>query len=95
MSARDWRIEVVRTGGFAGVRKRVTVTRADLSDEDADSLRVLVETAEPPPADPMPEAFQYDLTITGDSGRWRVTVSEPELEREQRALLRRLLAGAS
>jgi hypothetical protein len=94
MSAQYWRIEVVRTGGFAGVRKPATASRADLSDEEAESLRALVERAEGPPADPMPDAFQYDLTIIDGSGRRHVTVTEPELEREQRALLRRLVAGA-
>ena len=96
MSAPDWRIEVVRTGGFAEVRKRaIATTRSDFSDEDADRLRALVERAEGPPADPTPEAFQSDLAIIRDSGRRQVTVSEPELEREQRTLLRRLLAAAA
>jgi Zn-dependent metalloprotease len=86
-------VEVVRSGGFAGLRKQGSL---DLASEDprAATVRELVDridfTAAPPqspPEDPRPDAFTYRFSHQGTD----CTVPEHALTDDQRHLARLLL----
>lgn len=90
-----WRIEIVRSGGFAGMSRRVELSSGDLSAaEKAEVERLIgelnaIERAARPGAGT--DRFQYDLTIVRGGQERHLTVSESDLTREQRALLKRLM----
>jgi hypothetical protein len=86
------RVEVRRSGGFAG---RVTEHAADTTALDppaADELRRLVaelEAADPPRTARSRGAdrFQYDVTVQQGTGRRRYTADDGALTPELRALV--------
>lgn len=83
------RIQVRRTGGFAGIERRAEVDTA--GRPDADEWRALAEAAlaagrGTPPAG-VPDGFSYRITVDGRS----VYCADPRLTPEQRRLIRRVL----
>ncbi|MER7763002.1 protealysin inhibitor emfourin [Streptomyces sp. NPDC097619] len=87
------RIEVRRTGGFAGIERRAEVDTADLTDPaDAEEWRALALRAlEPAPPGPAGEAvrdgFSYRITVDGRT----VRCADPHLTEAQRRLISRVL----
>ncbi|MFD6972627.1 hypothetical protein OG756_13590 [Streptomyces sp. NBC_01310] len=84
------RIEVVRTGGFAGIERRAEVDTAGLPDEDEwRALAGLALRPGPPgdPADRVRDGFSYRITVDGRT----VSCREPTLSEAQRALISRVL----
>ncbi|MCQ0022655.1 hypothetical protein M4914_06610 [Streptomyces somaliensis DSM 40738] len=87
------RIEVRRTGGFAGIERRAEVDTADRPDADvwrALAGAVLEEaaargTARGGPG--VPDGFGYEITVDGRT----VRCAEPHLTRAQRELVSRVL----
>ncbi|KPI17905.1 hypothetical protein OK074_8072 [Actinobacteria bacterium OK074] len=83
------RIQVKRTGGFAGIARRAEVDTAGRSD--AAELRALAERAltgggTTPPAG-VPDGFHYEITVDGQT----VHIADPRLTEEQRELIRLVL----
>ncbi|MFD7782965.1 protealysin inhibitor emfourin [Streptomyces nojiriensis] len=84
------RIQVVRTGGFAGIERRAEVDTAGRPDEDEwRALARLALRPGPPidPADRVRDGFSYRITVDGRT----VACAEPNLSDAQRALISRVL----
>ncbi|WP_069767712.1 MULTISPECIES: protealysin inhibitor emfourin [unclassified Streptomyces] len=83
------RIQVRRTGGFAGIERRAEVDTA--GRPDAGEWHALAEKAvaggrgAPPPG--VPDGFSYEITVDGE----RVYAADPRLTAEQRTLISRVL----
>ncbi|MEU0909914.1 protealysin inhibitor emfourin [Streptomyces althioticus] len=83
------RIQVRRTGGFAGIERQAEVDtsgRADASEWHALAERALAGGRTAPPAG-VPDGFNYTLTVDGRT----VHCADPGLTEEQRALIRKVL----
>ncbi|WP_411105426.1 protealysin inhibitor emfourin [Streptomyces sp. cmx-4-9] len=84
------RIQVVRTGGFAGIERRAEVDTSDLPDRDewrALALRALEPGPPGPGADGVRDGFSYRITVDGRT----VSCRDPHLSDAQRALVSRVL----
>ncbi|MGK5628483.1 protealysin inhibitor emfourin [Streptomyces sp. URMC 123] len=87
------RIEVVRTGGFAGIERRAVVDtagRCDAREWEALAERVLRRARDaPPPGTPLgvPDGFGYEITVDGRT----VRTADPRLSEEERELITRVL----
>jgi hypothetical protein len=82
------RIEVVRTGGFAGIRRTATLDTA--SHPDGPHLAALAEAvlAGPRASHPaVPDGFSYTITV----GAREVRCGDPHLTAEQRSLIQAVL----
>jgi hypothetical protein len=86
------RIEVTRTGGFAGGRRTGVIdTERQRGGADAPEWHSLAEqalregSAEPPSG--VPDGFRYTLTVDGRT----VHAADPRLSEAQRELFRRVL----
>lgn len=82
------RVEVVRTGGFAGLRARGTLDTAAMEPEEAERVarltRGLDALAQPESRGGRPDRFEYEITVEG--GRRRI-VAEEDLTPELRELV--------
>ncbi|MEU3183219.1 protealysin inhibitor emfourin [Streptomyces sp. NPDC006923] len=83
------RIQVRRTGGFAGIERRAEVDTSALPDPQA--WRELAERAltdsRAAPASGVPDGFSYAITIDGRT----VHCADPRLSEAQRELVSRVL----
>ncbi|MFE4259681.1 protealysin inhibitor emfourin [Streptomyces sp. NPDC056883] len=84
------RIQVVRTGGFAGIERRGEVDTSGLPDEA--EWQALARLALQPglprdPADRIRDGFSYRITVDGRT----VLCQDPNLSDAQRALISRVL----
>ncbi|MFF7470017.1 protealysin inhibitor emfourin [Streptomyces sp. NPDC008092] len=83
------RIQVRRTGGFAGIERRAEVDTSGRSD--APEWQALAERAlaagrgSPPPG--VPDGFAYEITVDGRT----VYAADPRLSEDQRELISRVL----
>ncbi|KOV63052.1 protealysin inhibitor emfourin [Streptomyces sp. MMG1121] len=83
------RIQVRRTGGFAGIERRAEVDtsgRADAPEWQALAERVLASGPGTPPTG-VPDGFRYEITVDGRT----VYAADPRLTEDQRELVSRLL----
>ncbi len=83
------RIQVRRTGGFAGIERQAEVDtsgRADASEWHALAERAVAAGGTTSPAG-VPDGFSYRITVDGRT----VYCADPRLTEEQRALIRRVL----
>ncbi|WP_371615810.1 protealysin inhibitor emfourin [Streptomyces sp. NBC_00454] len=84
------RIQVVRTGGFAGIERRAEVDTSGLPDEaEWQALAQLALRPGPPgpPAEGIRDGFSYRITVDGRT----VLCQDPNLSEAQRALISRVL----
>ena len=95
------RVRLERSGGFANIRRTVTVDDAALPPERAEELRRLVAAADlatfpenPTPRAGRPDRFVYRLTVEDEGGARSVTVSEDTAPEAFRRLLDWLQATA-
>jgi hypothetical protein len=92
------RIDVERSGGFAGLRIRGSVSGEQLAPADVEAILDLVRRFEhepgTPPSSREADRFQYDVTVREDARERHVTVFEGAIAPEERSLLARLLADA-
>ncbi|MBM7056606.1 MULTISPECIES: protealysin inhibitor emfourin [Streptomyces] len=83
------RIQVSRTGGFAGIARRHEVDTEGRAD--ADQWRLLAEEALGPASDAppagVPDGFRYEITVDGRT----VHCADPDLTGAQRTLISRVL----
>ena len=95
------RIELTRSGGYAGLTKKLgELDTAELPEDEAREIEELVRKAGAPAlaqASPMQgrgaDRFQYELTIEGPDGRHELVMSEDKVPDELRALMDRLKGG--
>ncbi|MEU0738037.1 protealysin inhibitor emfourin [Streptomyces sp. NPDC006134] len=83
------RIQVRRTGGFAGIERRAevdTAGRADAAEWHALARAALAAGQDTPPAG-VPDGFGYRITVDGTT----VYAADPRLTEEQRTLISRVL----
>ncbi|MFC8081682.1 protealysin inhibitor emfourin [Streptomyces sp. NPDC057340] len=83
------RIQVRRTGGFAGIERHAEVETAGRPDADewhALAERAVADGRSTPPVG-VPDGFSYQLTVDGRT----VYAADPRLTDEQRALISRVL----
>ncbi|OEJ31929.1 protealysin inhibitor emfourin [Streptomyces subrutilus] len=84
------RIEVIRTGGFAGIERRGEVDTSGRPDEAewrALALPALRPAAPGGGGGPVRDGFSYRITVDGRT----VSCQEPDLSQAQRALVSRIL----
>ncbi|MFI1646064.1 hypothetical protein OG373_26125 [Streptomyces avidinii] len=84
------RIQVIRTGGFAGIERRAEVDTTGRPDEvEWQALARLALRPGPPghPADRVRDGFSYRITVDGRT----VACAEPNLSEAQRTLISRVL----
>jgi len=95
------RVEVERSGGFAGMVTRRVLDAADLAPEEAGELRRLVADADvagltqrlaeaPPAAGRGADRFQYDVTVHQGEQVHHVTVRDGSVPAELQPLLARV-----
>jgi hypothetical protein len=91
------RVEVTRSGGFAGVVRHAALDGARLEPEAAAALARLVDAADlDAPHAPAKGAdrFQYDIAVTGADGRKRqATVGEGAMSPQLKALVQHVLGS--
>jgi hypothetical protein len=95
------RLELRRSGGFAGITRSASVDTADLPSEEADELAGLLERSGvlhsaaggPARAPGAPDRFRYRLVVERREERVEVAFSEEAMGPELRALVERLLAS--
>ncbi|MFE9623215.1 protealysin inhibitor emfourin [Streptomyces sp. NPDC006527] len=83
------RIQVRRTGGFAGIERRAEVDtsgRPDAQEWQALAEKAVAAGRGAPPAG-VPDGFSYEITVDGK----RVYAADPGLTGEQRKLISRVL----
>jgi len=92
------RIDVVRSGGFAGLTTSATVDTASLEPERAAEIRellagmdlaALAERLASEPAQPRRGAdrFQYDVTVREGNRRYRLSLPQDALSPDLRRLI--------
>src|SRR3954454_12944270 len=90
----SWQIELVRSGGVAGVTRRWSLDSKDLSAGEAAEVERLLTTlddlAEQPPQAGGADRFQYDLRVTRGGRTRTVTLREGAIPAEIRPLIDRL-----
>lgn len=92
------RLDLVRSGGFAGLERAASVKMEDLPEQQRQELSKLVERIDladlerrSPLRGPGADRFQYDLTVAGERGERRITADAGEGPPELRTLFERLL----
>ena len=98
MEPHGWRIELVRSGGFAAIERHAGLASDELGADEARDYEPLLEWVESHTETPAPaggaDRFQYDITVERAGRRSHVSVGEAELPRELRKLLQGVLARA-
>jgi hypothetical protein len=97
------RLELRRSGGFAGIARSASVDTADLPAEEADELAGLLERSgvlragrdagRPARSPGAPDRFRYRLVVERREERVEVGFGEEAMGPELRALVERLLAA--
>lgn len=83
------RIQVTRTGGFAGIQRRAEVEtegRPDAAEWGALAERALATGQGSPPSG-VPDGFSYEISVDGKT----VYAADPRLTEDQRELISRVL----
>jgi hypothetical protein len=98
------RIELVRSGGLAGMSLRSAVDTSSPDDPDAAWFAQALEgldpgaldglAASPPPGAGGPDRFRYDLAVDRDGRRHEVSFAETELPEALRPVVDRLVERA-
>jgi hypothetical protein len=87
------RIIFERTGGFAGIRLSTTIEMNSLPKDEVDGLQQLLDKAnffelpEFQPARPVPDEFNYTITVESDNGRHTVHTTDTTSTGELRMLV--------
>ncbi|GAA5070034.1 protealysin inhibitor emfourin [Streptomyces similanensis] len=83
------RIQVRRTGGFAGIERNAEVDTDERSDaQEWRSLAEKVLTAGESAREPVvPDGFSYEITVDGRT----IRAADPRLTEDQRELISRVL----
>jgi emfourin len=92
MSESECRVELERSGGFAGVTRHAILDAGDFSPAERRGLDALLvrEAAGREAIRGMPDEFQYDVTVVCGARRHRVRLAESDLDEVLGPLIRRL-----
>ena len=87
------RIELIRSGGFAGVSRRWAT---ELSEDEAAEIERLFDrhAEQPPDSAPGADRFQYELRLTRGGSTRALTLREGAIPADLRPLLDRLTHAA-
>ena len=94
------RLDVVRTGGFAGISRSGTVDTSELTADEADEvaesldaldLDQLAAASAEPERPEAPDTFRYEVTVSRGGSRWDLVLSDLELPAGLRLLIHRAL----
>ena len=94
------RVEVVRSGGFAGLTRAAVMDTAELDRERAEQLRKLVDESQiqsltsTPPGSGAADRFQYEVTVVRGNQRRSIVLHESNMPDAARRLVRWVLQGA-
>jgi len=87
-------VDVVRTGGFAGLEMRRSADTASLPESEARQLVALVEDLdvealqrEAVPPRTVPDAFTYDIVISSAGRTVRLHAQDPNVPAQLRPLI--------
>jgi hypothetical protein len=92
------RVEVSRSGGFAGLALRGEVDTATLPEPAATTVADVLQTLpfDQPPAPPQhPDSFRYEITVIDHSGRRTAVLDEAQVPAELRPILDAAVAAGS
>jgi len=91
------RIEFERSGGFANIPLRASLSADALGPQERAGLDALLarEPAGATARAGAPDRFQYDVTVIAGESRHRVRLGERELDEPLRALIDRLERAAA
>jgi hypothetical protein len=95
------RVEVVRSGGFAGLTRAAAMDTEELDGERAEQLRKLVDESQiqsltsARPGSGAADRYQYDITVTRGDRRTSIVLHESNMPDAARRLVRWVLRGAS
>lgn len=97
------RVELTRSGGFAGLTTKLgELDTSELPEDEALEIEAMVQNADLPKlvaASPIKgkgaDRFQYHLAIEDDGGRRELTVSEDQMPEELRPLVDRVKTSNS
>jgi hypothetical protein len=90
------RIIFERSGGFMGRKSSLTIDLDDLPLDQAETLRGFLDEAhfftlaEIPPARPVPDGFQYIITVETETAKRTIHTSDTNMPQELRPLLQEL-----
>jgi hypothetical protein len=90
------RIMFERTGGLMGRKASLTLDLEELPRDQSETLSRLVDEAhfftlpENPPTRPIPDGFQYTITVETDTGKHTVCTGDTTAPDELRPLLQEL-----
>jgi len=94
----DTHIDLVRSGGMAGLSMGASVDVSSLAPETAAAVRGALSQVDmgdlasrPPVAPSGPDRFQYDLAVTGGGQAHSVSLQEPDVPVELRPLIKALM----
>jgi hypothetical protein len=94
------RLDVVRSGGFAGISRSGTVDTSELTPAEAaevaeslDALHLdeLAAASAQPDRPETPDAFRYEVTVSRGERRWDLVLSDPQLPAGLRLVIHRAL----
>jgi hypothetical protein len=90
------RIIFTRSGGLMGLKSNLTLDLDEMPLDQAKTLRRLLDEAhfftltENPPTQPVPDGFQYTITVESDTGTRTIRTSDTTAPEELRPLLQEL-----
>lgn len=90
------RIIFDRSGGFTGLKSSLTINLDELPHDQAETLRMFLEDAnfftlpEKPAAQPVPDGFQYIITVETDTITHTIHTSDTTAPDELHPLLQEL-----
>lgn len=89
------RVEIVRSGGLAGVRIRCRIDTGELAPEEASQVEAALRQlpfGRPAPQASHPDAFQYQITVSDDGTEQSVVVGENEIPDDLRPIVESVIA---
>jgi hypothetical protein len=97
MAGEPARIEFERSGGFAGIPIRASVSADALDPREREGLDALLarEPAGAAGRGGAPDRFQYDVTVVAGDRRHSVRLGERDVDEPLRALIDRLERAAA
>jgi hypothetical protein len=97
MAGGDWRIELTRSGGFAGVGRSASVSPQDLDAGEAKEIEHLLDRIDARALQARgalgpgrPDGFQYDVTVKRGGDTHRFTVRDGAIPPDVEPLIQRL-----
>ena len=102
MSDAEWKIQIKRSGGFAGVSRGGEVRSDKLSAEEAEELHRLATSVDftakkrDAPGQPgEPDRFQYSIVVDHGSEHYELEFGEGSMDEQQKALAQWLMPRAT